>query len=71
MSTFPVIRGERTIDIAGLAIGLCLGAMAYWLLGRYGEGDDHSRVISQFGRETNSFVLAELALASQRLAPQK
>ena len=31
MSTFPVIRGERTIDIAGLAIGLCLGAMAYWL----------------------------------------
>jgi len=46
-------------------------AMAYWLLGRYGEGDDHSRVISQFGRENNSFVLAELALASQRLAPQK
>ncbi len=46
-------------------------AMAYWLLGRYGETDDQTRVTSQFGRENNSFVLAELALASQRLAPHK
>lgn len=45
-------------------------AMTYWLLGRYGESGDHAVVMSQFGRENNSFVLAELALASQRLAPQ-
>jgi HEAT repeat protein len=44
-------------------------AMTFWLLGRYGESADHGFVVSRFTSETNSFVLAELALAAQRLAP--
>lgn len=45
-------------------------AMTYWLLGRYGESSDHGYVLSRFGSETNPFVISELALAAQRLAPQ-
>jgi HEAT repeat protein len=44
-------------------------AMGYWLLGRYGDTADHGFVSNHFASEQNAFVLAELALAAQRLAP--
>lgn len=44
-------------------------AMTYWLVGRYGEASDYGPIINEFAREQNSFVIAELALAAQRLQP--
>lgn len=44
-------------------------AMAAWYLGRYGQEDDYTAVLSRIGAEQNPFVKAEMALAIERLAP--
>lgn len=44
-------------------------AMAVWYLGRYGLPEDFMTAISRFSSEENPFVKAEVALATQRLAP--
>jgi HEAT repeat protein len=44
-------------------------AMAIWYLGRYGKDTDYSVLLNSINREKNPFVLAEIALAVQRLAP--
>lgn len=44
-------------------------AMAFWYLGRYGNEDDYSIVLSRLGTEQNPFVQSEIVLAALRLAP--
>lgn len=44
-------------------------AMAFWYLGRYGDDRDIDLVRSRIGTEQNPFVLAEIVLATERLAP--
>lgn len=44
-------------------------AMAFWYLGRYGDEGDVELARSRFGSEQNPFVLAEMVLATERLAP--
>jgi hypothetical protein len=44
-------------------------AMAFWYLGRYGNNDDYTMILSRLPTETNPFVLAEICLAALRLAP--
>lgn len=44
-------------------------AMAFWYLGRYGDERDVDLARSRLGSEKNLFVLAEMVLATERLAP--
>ncbi len=44
-------------------------AMAFWYLGRYGNEDDYSIVLSRLPTEQNPWVKAEIVLAALRLAP--